>query len=116
LGDVAARDEPLVALVDEQHAGEADQRGVVGEDADDIGAAADLAVDALERVGAAQRGPLLARERVKAEQVLSASSSSCATFGAIGWRRSTTSASSSRACWPLSAAKMPRMAAEIIGC
>jgi hypothetical protein len=36
LGEVAARDEPLVGLFDEQHAGEADQRGVVGEDADHI--------------------------------------------------------------------------------
>jgi len=39
---------------------------VVGEDVDDVGAAADLAVDALERVGP-QLGPVLARERVEAE-------------------------------------------------
>src|SRR5665809_109665 len=58
-----------VVLFDAEHPGEADQRGVVGEDADDVGAAADLAVDALERVGAAQLGPVLARERVEAEQV-----------------------------------------------
>ena len=70
LGEVAAADEPLVALFDEQHAGEADQRLVVGEDADDVGAAADLAVDALERVCGAQLAPVLAREGVEAEQIL----------------------------------------------
>jgi hypothetical protein len=39
-----------VILFQQQRAGEADQGGVVGEDANDVGAAADLAVDALERV------------------------------------------------------------------
>jgi hypothetical protein len=39
-----------VVLLDQQSAGEADRRGVVGEDADDIAAAADLAVDALQGV------------------------------------------------------------------
>jgi hypothetical protein len=38
-------------LLAEERAGEADDRGVVGEDADDVRAAADLLVDALERVG-----------------------------------------------------------------
>ena len=56
-------------MLDQEHAGEADQRGVVGEDADDVGAPADLAVDALERVGASQLGLVLGRERVEGEQV-----------------------------------------------
>ena len=47
LGEVAAADEPLVVLLDQQRAGEADRAWVVGEDPDDVGAAADLAVDAL---------------------------------------------------------------------
>jgi hypothetical protein len=58
-----------VVLFDQHRAGEPDQARVVGEDADDVGAAADLAVDALERVRAAQLGPVLAREGVEAEQV-----------------------------------------------
>ena len=58
-----------VVLFDQQRAGEPDQGGVVGEDADDVGAAADLAVDALERVRAAELGPVLARQRVESEQV-----------------------------------------------
>jgi len=69
LGEVAAADEPLIVLLDQHRAGEADQRGVVGEDADDVGAPADLAVDALQRVGAPELGPVLARQRVEAEQV-----------------------------------------------
>jgi hypothetical protein len=40
-----------VVLLDAEHAGEADQAAVVGEDADDVGASADLRVEALERVG-----------------------------------------------------------------
>jgi glycosyltransferase involved in cell wall biosynthesis len=35
-----------MALLDQQHPGEPDQRGVVGEDADDVGVSADLAVEA----------------------------------------------------------------------
>jgi hypothetical protein len=35
-----------VVLLDEDGAGEADCAGVVGEDADDVGATGDLAVDA----------------------------------------------------------------------
>jgi len=40
--DAASQDQPLVVLLDQQHAGEADRRGVVREDADDVGAPADL--------------------------------------------------------------------------
>jgi hypothetical protein len=40
-----------VVLLDHEAGGQAQQSPVVGEDADDIGAAADLAVETLERVG-----------------------------------------------------------------
>jgi len=43
---------------------------VVGEDPDDVGAAADLLVHALERVRGADLGPVLAWERVERGQVL----------------------------------------------
>jgi hypothetical protein len=59
-----------VVLLDQQHAGEPDQRRVVGEDADDVGATADLAVDAFERVRRAQLGPVLGGEAIEGEQVL----------------------------------------------
>jgi hypothetical protein len=39
-----------VVLFDENGAGETDGGGVVGEDPDDVGAAGDLAVDALQRI------------------------------------------------------------------
>jgi len=35
-GEVAALDDPLIVLFGEQRAGEADHRGVVGEDSDDV--------------------------------------------------------------------------------
>ena len=52
-------DQPLIILFEQQGAGEADHGVVVGEDPDDIGAAADLFVDALQRVGGADLGPVL---------------------------------------------------------
>jgi hypothetical protein len=44
---VGAADEPLIVVLDAEHAGDADQALVIGEDADDVGAPADLAVRAL---------------------------------------------------------------------
>src|SRR4051812_7128187 len=69
-GGVGARDEPLVILLRQQGAGEADDGLVVGEDADDVGAAADFLVDAFQRVGGAQLGPVLARQLIEGDQVL----------------------------------------------
>jgi hypothetical protein len=48
-----------VVLLGEQNAGESDHGGVVGEDPDDVGAAADFLVDALEWVRGAELGPVL---------------------------------------------------------
>jgi hypothetical protein len=42
-----------VVLLEAEHADESEQGAVVGEDADDVGAPADLLVEALEGVGAA---------------------------------------------------------------
>ncbi len=42
-----------VVLLDDHACGEPDQRSVVGEDADDVGAPTHLAVEALERIGRA---------------------------------------------------------------
>ena len=49
---------PLIVLFDQEGTGESERGGVVGEDADDVGSAADLAVDTLERVGASELGPV----------------------------------------------------------
>jgi hypothetical protein len=59
-----------VVLLDAEHAGQADQRRVVGEDPDDVGAAADLAVQPLQRIRRAQLGPVLGGQRVEGEDVL----------------------------------------------
>jgi hypothetical protein len=62
-------DEPFVVLLDHHGGGEPDQCLVVGEDADDVGAAADLAIDPLERVGGAELRPVHGGEGVEGEQV-----------------------------------------------
>src|SRR5215208_4949218 len=58
-----------VVLFDAEHPGQADQRAVVGEDADDVGAPPDLLVEALERVGASELAPVCGRERVEREDL-----------------------------------------------
>ena len=70
VAEVALADQPFVVLLDHEAGGEPDQRAVVGEDPDDVGAAADLAVDPLERVGRAQLRPVVGREGVEGEQVV----------------------------------------------
>src|SRR5215210_3635453 len=70
VAEVAAADEPLVVLFDDDARCEPDERAVVGEDADDVGAPADLAVDPLERIRRAQLRPVVCREAVEGEQVL----------------------------------------------
>jgi len=64
-----AGDGPLVVLFGEDGADEADDRGAVGEDADDVGAAADLFVEPLERVVAPELPPVLLREAGEGEQI-----------------------------------------------
>jgi hypothetical protein len=59
-----------VILLGEEGASESDHGGVVGEDPDHVGAAADLFVDPLQRVSGAELGPVLAREQVEGDQVL----------------------------------------------
>jgi hypothetical protein len=58
-----------VVLLDAEHSGEADQALVVGEDPNDVGAPADLAVEAFEWIGGAQLAPVTRRERVEGEDV-----------------------------------------------
>jgi hypothetical protein len=54
---------------DAEHAGEADQAAVVGEDADDVGASSDLAVEALEGIGRSELAPVVSWERVEGQEV-----------------------------------------------
>src|SRR5262249_60366737 len=53
---------PLIVLLEQDRADEANDCILVGEDADDIGAPLDLAIEALERVGGMQLGAVLAWE------------------------------------------------------
>ena len=56
-------------LFGDDGADEADDGGAIGEDADDVGAAADLLVQPLERVVAPQLPLVLLRKRGEGEQV-----------------------------------------------
>jgi hypothetical protein len=68
--DVAgALDGPLVVLFEQDGTDEAGDGGLVGEDADDLGASLDLAVQAFERIGAMQLGAVLGREAHMGEHV-----------------------------------------------
>src|SRR6266511_5876896 len=69
VAEVAAADEPFVVLFDDDAGGEPDQGAVVGEDADDVGAPSDLAVDPFDRVGIPyerRRMPAVTRDRLDA--------------------------------------------------
>ena len=59
-----------VVLLDHKARGESDQRPVVGEDPDDVGAPADLAIEPLERVRRSDFAPVIRREGVEGEHVL----------------------------------------------
>ncbi len=111
-GEVAAADEPLIVLFDQERAREPDRGGVVGEDADDVAAAADLAVDPLERVRAPQLRPVRRREGVEGEQVLLGLLEQGVTFAAGSRSLAITSPTRSRACSPESALKTSLSAAE----
>ena len=71
-GEVAAfgADLPLVVGLDQDRAGQAEQRGGVGEDPDDVGAAFDFLVEPLERVGRPDLLPVRHREPGEGEQVV----------------------------------------------
>jgi len=61
-GQLAPPDQLLIVLLDRDAGGESQQRAVVEEDADDVGAAADLAVGAFERFGGADLAPVVGRK------------------------------------------------------
>jgi hypothetical protein len=72
----------LVVVLDEQQAGQAQQRGVVGDDAHHVGGPADLAVDALQRVGAVQLGPVPAGQLLTGQPLGLGGFQEVATWGA----------------------------------
>lgn len=62
-GDVAcALDRPFIVLLEQDGADQSGDRGLVGKDPDHLGAALDLAVQALQRIGVVKLGPVLGRE------------------------------------------------------
>jgi len=75
---------PFVGLLEENGADEADNVGFVGKDADRVGAALDLAVEALDRVGAVQLCRARGGEVHGASTSASALSMSVESFGTFG--------------------------------
>jgi len=59
-----------VVGLDCEHRDEPDQRGVVGEDPHDVGAPADLAVEALQGIGRPELGPVLGGKREERQHVV----------------------------------------------
>ncbi len=71
LAEVAAASTvPLVVLLDKNVPGQAQERGGVGESANDVGASFDLPVDTLERVRGPDLSPVLLRESAEREDVI----------------------------------------------
>ncbi len=69
-GHVAADHGPVVVELAEHRADQADDALAVGEDADDVGAAADLAVEPLLRVVGPDLPPVLFRDVRKGKDLL----------------------------------------------
>src|SRR4051794_34030442 len=67
---VALGDGPLVGLLGEQGADEADHSSAVREDPDDVSAPADLLVEPFLRVVRPDLGPMLHRERTEGQDVV----------------------------------------------
>ena len=86
--DVAAQLGPFVVLFGEHGADQADQGGPVGKDADDVGAAADLAVQPFLGVVGPDLAPDGFGEAVKAKMSARAASRCSATAGSLSTRAS----------------------------
>lgn len=65
----AALNSPFVVLLEEDGADEADNRVLIGEDADDLGSALDLAVEALDGIGRMDLRPVIFGEAHEGEHV-----------------------------------------------
>ena len=82
---VAALEQPLVVLLEQDGADQPGDAGLVGEDADDVGAPFDFLVQALQRVGGVQFGAVLGREGpCRPSTSCSLSSISAASLGQRG--------------------------------
>ena len=113
---VAEGDRPFVGLLGEEGADEADHGGPVGEDAHDVGAPADLLVEAFLGVVGTDLGPVLDGEGANAKMSSAASSTSVARSQNPAWvRRSTTSPSWDQVASRSGCSKIERTRVAIIG-
>jgi hypothetical protein len=77
-------DRPFVVLFEQDGTDETPDGGFVGEDADDLGAPLDLAVQPFDRIGGVQLGPMRGWKLMNAGTSGSASFISLASFGIEG--------------------------------
>src|SRR5271156_608906 len=85
-------DRPFIVLLEQDGADQADNGLLIGEDADDLGAALDLAVQPFQRIGRVDLGPVVPRFRegrllgklIKASTSVSASSIRAASLATLG--------------------------------
>ncbi len=85
LGQVAPLgDLPLVVGLEQHRPGQAGDGRLVGEDADHVGAALDLAVEALQRVGGPDLAPVGLGEAGEGEEVLGGVAEGSVALGLAG--------------------------------
>ena len=84
-GHVAgALDRPFIVLFEQDGADEAGDCGLVWEDADDLGAALDLAVEPLQRIGAVDLGPVILGKAHEGEDIGFGFVHQCGELGHLG--------------------------------
>jgi len=81
--DATALQLPLLLLLQQQAPHQADDRGVVGEDPDDAGAAFDLLVQTLQGVGAPDLAPVFGWEAAKCQHVFPGLGHQCGGGGEL---------------------------------
>ena len=77
-------DRPFIILLEQDGAGQAGNGVLIGEDADDLGAALDLAVQPFQRIGRVDLGPGSLGKLIKASTSVSASSIWAASLATLG--------------------------------
>ena len=105
---------PFVVGLDEHRGDEAGDGGVVGEDAHDVGAPLDLAVDALEGIRRPKLSPVRLREGAEGQEVLGCVAEHGGDVGELAGSMAVISSSWARTWTASGWAKIVRMAAATI--
>ena len=77
-------DRPFIVLLEQDGADQAGDGVLIGEDADNFGAALDLTVQPFQRIGRVDLGPVVFGKLIKASTSVSASSIRAASLATLG--------------------------------